>query len=263
MDSVKNGLGIAGAGKYMYQAARVAQGMGSTTPLTAALDIASGTVGTATAAGVSQAIKSSSSLTKGLVGAGKISELGKVTQFAAKISPFVSRGAAALGVVLGGVEVGKGVKNLKEGQQKKGLEHIVSGSCDIVTQAALGVSCSTTAEVAGVPVAAVALGVAGVAQAGKYAFKFRENIGKAAQAVGSGVSRAAKAVGRGTAHAAKTVSMGAAAIAQKLGIQTKASVIAAAQNPGLSPVKDQTAHTAALAKTAMHQGSDKLSALFK
>lgn len=42
LNMVRDGLGAANAGKYAYQAGRAAQGLSTTTPLTAGLDLAAG-----------------------------------------------------------------------------------------------------------------------------------------------------------------------------------------------------------------------------
>ena len=215
--SVKDALGMAGVAKYAYQAGRVAQGMGSTTKATVALDLVSGGVNATTATDVCQALKASSTLAKGISGGTKISNLGKVAEVAGKVAPVVSRGAAALGCVLGGIEVGRGVKAVHNGDKEKGTKQIVSGACDIVTQAASGVSASCSASVVGVPVAAVALGVASAAQAGKYIYKYKDQLGSAAKKAGQGVSNAAHFVGGKLGSLAVGVRSGVAGAAQKIG----------------------------------------------
>ncbi len=205
LGGVREVLGASGAGKYIYQASRAAQDLGTTTPLTVGLDLASGTLGIADAKNPEAVVKAGCSLAKGVTGGLKISEAGQVAQVAAEISPIVSRTAAGIGVVLGTVEVGRGIKKCVDGAHQEGKNKIISGACDIVTQTALGIAAGNDAVIAGVPVAAVALGIAGTAVAGKYIYKYHEQIGALAHQAGQKVAQAAHTVGQKITQTAQTV----------------------------------------------------------
>lgn len=224
MISAKDALGIAGAGKYVFQASRAFQGLSTTTPVTAGLDLLSGTVGLQSASNVGAVLKAGSTLTKGAVGATKISNLGKVANFAAKASPIVAKGSAVLSAALGGIEIGKGVKNVKHGEVEKGKEQIVAGAADVVTAGALYAAAATSATIAGIPVAGVALAVAGVSQAGKYAYKFRHPIGQAATKLANGATKVAKSIGTGISKGAQALGSKAALASNE--IRTEAVAVA-------------------------------------
>ncbi len=81
----------------------------------------------------------------------------------------MAKASAGVGLALGGIEVGRGINDLTDGKGAEGRDKIISGGADMVTAGALGVAAVSSGTVVGLPVAAVALGVAGVAQAGKYA----------------------------------------------------------------------------------------------
>lgn len=196
-DIIRDGLGAASAGKYGYQAGRAAQGLSTTTRLTAGLDLASGTSGLSGAAAATEAAASASTAAKGVTGAARLSSLAKVAQFAGKAAPVVARGSAVLGVALGGFEVGRGINDVMDGKGAEGRDKIISGSADAVTGAALGVAAVSGGTVVGLPVAAVALGVAGVAQAGKYAWKYRDKIADGAGWVGDRAKALGGAVSKG------------------------------------------------------------------
>jgi hypothetical protein len=129
--------------------------------------------------------------TKGTAGAAKISRFARIAGFASKVGPHIAKGSAVLGVALGGYQIGKGIDSLSDGRDEKGRDQIISGTADVVTSGALGVAAVSSGTVVGLPVAAVALGVAGVSQGAKYAWKYRENIGDAAQWTGNKVSQGA------------------------------------------------------------------------
>lgn len=195
MSEVRDGVGTAGAGKYLYQAGRAAQGLGTTTRFTAGMDLLSGATGMGTAANVGEVASAASSGAKGAVGAARISSFARIAGYAGQAAPVLARGSAVLGGALGAVEVGQGIHSFSRGDSERGTEQVVSGGADIVTAGALGVAATSSATVVGLPVAAVALGVAGVAQGAKYAYKYREQIGDAAGWVGNQASRAAGAAG--------------------------------------------------------------------
>jgi hypothetical protein len=117
VDKFKDALGIAGSGKYLYQAGRAFSGLQTTTRLTAGLDLASGAVGLSSAQGLTDVAKALSTETKGLVGAARLSEAGKIANYASKAAPIVAKGSALLGAVLGGVEMARGARALKEGKK--------------------------------------------------------------------------------------------------------------------------------------------------
>ncbi len=79
---VSDGLSAAGAGKYGYQAFRSAKGLGTTTFLTAGMDLASGSMGATAAADGAEALKSLSTTTKGTAGAARLSRFARVARFA-------------------------------------------------------------------------------------------------------------------------------------------------------------------------------------
>jgi len=192
---LSDGLSAAGAAKYGYQASRAARGLGTTTALTAGLDLASGTVGTAAAADTAETIKSLSTTTKGTSGAARLSRFARLSSWAGKAAPVIAKGTAVLGVALGGYNVGQGISQIQDGKTEEGRDKVISGSADVITSGALGVAAVASGSVVGIPVAAIALGVAGVSQGAKYAWKYREQIGDAAGAVGKGVSNAASWAG--------------------------------------------------------------------
>jgi len=228
MDKVKDVLGAAGSGKYLYQAGRAFAGLETTTRLTAGLDMASGAVGLGSANNVAGVARSASTAAKGVVGAAKISDAAKIAGYASKAAPILAKGSAVLGGVLGGVEIGQGIHNLSKGNQEKGTEQVVSGSCDVVTAGALYVAATSSATVVGLPVAGVALAVAGVAQAGKYAYKYREEIGDAARWAGNKISD-------GAHWAGDKISDGAGAV--KKGVQAGASFVGDKVGDGVDAVK--------------------------
>jgi hypothetical protein len=212
----KEVLGVAGSGKYFYQAGRAFSGLNTTTRLTAGMDVLSGLTGAAAATNVADAAKATSSGLTGVVGGAKISQAGKIASFAGKAAPVLTKGSAVLGGVLGGIEIGKGVYNLSQGNKQKGTDQLVSGGCDVVTTGALYVAATSSATVVGLPVAGVALAVAGVAQAGKYAYKYREQIGDAAKWVGNKVSDGAEWAGGKIAQGAGAVKKGAEFVGDKV-----------------------------------------------
>ena len=205
MGEIRDGFGAAGGAKYGYQSARAFQGLGTTTRATAAFDLISGGVGSQAAADLGETAKSLSTTTKGGVGAAKISRFARVAGYAGKAAPVVARGSAVLGVALGGYEIGQGVDSLSDGKTEKGRDQIISGSADVITSGALGVAAVSSGTVVGLPVAAVALGVAGVSQGAKYAWKYRENLGDAAEWTGNKISGAADWAGDKIADAAQGI----------------------------------------------------------
>lgn len=209
MDKFKDALGIAGSGKYLYQAGRAFSGLQTTTPLTAGLDLASGAVGLGSAQGLTDVAKALSTETKGLVGAAGLSEAGKIAYYASKAAPIVAKGSALLGAVLGGVEMARGARALKEGKKTEGADRLVAGACDVVTSSALYVAAASGATVLGLPIAGVALAVAGVSQAGKYAHKFRDPLGKAARSVGGKLAEGTGLARKGALSAATRLKAGA------------------------------------------------------
>ncbi len=228
MDKVKDVLGTAGSGKYLYQAGRAFAGLETTTRLTAGLDMASGAVGLGSANNAGGVAKAASTAAKGVVGAAKISDAGKIAGYASKAAPILAKGSAVLGGVLGGIEIGQGIHSLSQGNKEKGTEQVVSGSCDVVTAGALYVAATSSATVVGLPVAGVALAVAGVAQAGKYAYKYREEIGDAAKWAGNKISD-------GAHWAGDKISDGAGAV--KNGVQAGASFVGDKVGDGVNAVK--------------------------
>lgn len=206
MSTLTDSLGIAGAGKYGYQAGRAARGLGTTTALTAGLDLASGTAGVNAAGDVAETVKSLSTTTKGVSGAAKLSPLARISRFAGRVAPAIGKGAAVLGVALGGYQVGKGINSIRNGETEKGRDQVISGTADVITSGALGVAAVASGTVVGMPVAAVALGVAGVSQGAKYAWKYRENIGDAGRAVGRAVGNVASSAASAVSSAASDIS---------------------------------------------------------
>lgn len=253
INSIKTGVGIAGAGKYIYQSARVMNGLGSSTPLTVALDIASGTTGIGAANSATAVVKASTSLAKGINGCAKISHLGKISQFAAKASPIIAKGSSVISAAIGGVEVGKGIHDIRKGDKAKGTERVVTGGTDIITAAALYAAAGNSAMVGGVPVAGIALAIAGVSQAGKFAFKFRHQIGNAAKAAGHGIANGAKAAGHGIATGAKAVGHQAQKVGQAAA--TKASQAHEVLGNGVNKVAQG-------ACKILENGKTKLQAIF-
>ena len=71
-------MGAAGSAKYGYQSSRALRGLGTTTRLTAGLDLASGSVGATAAADLGETAKSLSTTAKGTTGAAKISRFARV-----------------------------------------------------------------------------------------------------------------------------------------------------------------------------------------
>lgn len=209
MDKFKDALGIAGAGKYLYQAGRAFAGMETTTRLTAGLDLASGTVGLSSAQGLTDVAKALSTEAKGLVGAARFSEAGQIANYASQAAPIVAKGSALLGAALGGVEMARGAKALKNGNKTEGANRLVAGGCDVVTSGALYVAAASGATVLGLPVAGLALTVAGVSQAGKYVHKFRAPLGQTARSVGGGVARMAGQARTRTGAAMERLKVGA------------------------------------------------------
>lgn len=192
---VSDGLSATGAAKYGYQATRAARGLGTTTALTAGLDLASGTMGTTAAADTAETIKSLSTATKGTNGAARLTRFARISKWAGRVAPAIAKGTSVLGVALGGYQIGQGIGKIQEGKSEEGRDKIISGSADVVTSGALGVAAVASGSVVGIPVAAIALGVAGVSQGAKYAWKYREQIGEAASGVGKSVVGAAEWAG--------------------------------------------------------------------
>jgi len=194
LEAAKNTVGVAGAGKYSFQAVRVAHGLGTTTRATVALDLLGGSLGmgsavSADAANVGvNAAKGLATEAKAIAGAGKLSGMSKFANVATKAAPVIAKGAAVVGVGVGAYGIYDGVQELRSGNEEEGREKIVDGTADVVTSAALGVAAISSGTVVGLPVAAVALGVAGVSQAAKYAYKFSDEIGSGASWVASKVS---------------------------------------------------------------------------
>jgi len=220
VDKFKDALGIAGSAKYLYQAGRAFSGLQTTTRLTAGLDLASGAVGLSSAQSLTDLAKALSTETKGLVGAARLSDAGRIANYASKAAPIVAKGSALLGAVLGGVEMARGAKALKGGKRTEGANRLVAGACDVVTSGALYVAAASGATVLGLPVAGVALAVAGVSQAGKFAHKYRAPLGKAARNVGGRLAQGAGLARTGALSAAarlKTVAGGLQADARRAG----------------------------------------------
>lgn len=205
MGEIRDGFGAAGSAKYGYQAGRALRGLGTTTRLTAGFDLVSGSIGTSAAADAAETAKSLSTTTKGTAGAAKISRFARVSQVAGKAAPVVARGAAVLGVALGGFEIGQGINSIQDGKSEKGRDQIISGSADVVTSGALGVAAVASGTVVGLPVAGVALGVAGISQGAKYAWKYRENLGDAAQWTGNKIASGADWAGDRISDAASGI----------------------------------------------------------
>ena len=195
MGEIRDAFGAAGGAKYGYQAGRALKGLGTTTRLTAGFDLVSGGMGTAAAADVAETAKSLSTTAKGTTGAAKISRFGRIAGIAGRAAPAVAKGSAVLGVALGGFEIGQGINSIQDGKDSKGRDQIISGSADVITSGALGVAAVSSGSIIGLPVAGVALGVAGVAQGAKYAWKYRENIGDAAQWTGGKIASGAEWAG--------------------------------------------------------------------
>lgn len=206
---IKDGFGLASIPKYGYQAGRVMSGLSASTRLTSALDLASGSALIGDSAGAVDVVKGLSNATKGVAGGAQLSNAAKVAGFATKAAPIVAKGSAVLGGVLGAVELGSGIKDFTDGKTEQGKEKMVGGTADIVTAGALGVAATSSATVVGLPVAGVALGVAGVAQAAKYGYKYRHEIADGARKVGGAVADGAHAVGDGARAAGNFVADGA------------------------------------------------------
>ena len=151
IDNIRDGFGTANIGKFGYQASRAAQGLSTTTRLTAALDIAGGMTSLGAAHGLTDAAKGLNAATKGATGAANLSSVGKIAGIASKAAPIVAKGSAVLGGVLGAVDVGRGIKDLHDGKTEEGKDKIIGGSCDIVTAGALGVAATSSATVVGLP----------------------------------------------------------------------------------------------------------------
>jgi len=197
IDHVRDGFGTANIGKFGYQASRAAQGLSTTTKLTAALDIAGGATSIGAAHGLTDAAKGLNAATKGAAGAANMSTVGEIAGFASKAAPIVAKGSAVLGGALGAIDVGRGIKDMHDGKTEEGKDKIIGGSCDIVTAGALGVAATSSATVVGVPVAAVALGVAAVAQGVKYRDKIADGVKFAGDKVADGARFAGDKVSEG------------------------------------------------------------------
>jgi len=191
--------------KYAYQSSRAIRGLGTTTRLTAAVDILAGSADAGAAHAIDGAAKGVATTSKGVAGAAKLSKAAKVAKFAGKAAPVLTKGSCILGAGLGGYEIGQGINNLRDGNKAKGKEQLISGTADVVTSGALAVAATSAGTVVGLPVAGVALGVAGVSQAAKYGYKYRGEIAKGAKYVGNGIANGAKAAGRGIKKGASWV----------------------------------------------------------
>ena len=191
MSQTTDALGVAGSGKYFYQSGRAAQGLSTTTRLTAGLDLLSGSFGVGEAQAATDAIRGVSSASKGAAGAARLSTMARVASVAGKAAPIVARGAAVVGGVLGGIEIAHGAGDLKKGASAEGREHLVNGTTDVITAGALGVAATSSATVVGAPVAAAALGVAGLAQGAKYVYRYHDEIGQGLHWGGDRVAEAA------------------------------------------------------------------------
>lgn len=193
INNFENTVGVAGVAKYGFQATRAAQGLSTTTPLTAVLDIAGGTSAIIHPGTINEAVKGAATASKGITGAARFSTLTQAASFASKAAPIVARGSAILGTALGAYEVGKGIQKFQQGKTEEGQDQIIDGSADIVTSVALGVAVTSSATVVGVPVAAVALGIAGIAQG----IKYRHEITAGADFVGDKMAEGATVISKG------------------------------------------------------------------
>lgn len=194
MSQVGDAFGVAGGVKYGYQASRAIRGLGTTTFATAGLDLASGSFGTTAAADAAETAKSLATTSKGTAGAAKISRFARIAKVAGRAAPVLAKGSAVLGVGLGGYKVGQGVHKLTDNRTDNdaaGRDKVISGTADVITSGALGVAAVSSGTVVGLPVAGVALGVAGVSQGAKYAWKYRDKLGDAAQWTGNKISQGA------------------------------------------------------------------------
>lgn len=253
---VKEVVSATSPAKYLYQAGRAFSGLGTTTRLTAGLDVLSGLTGAGSAKGLTDAAKAASSGAKGVVGAAKISEAGKIAGYASKAAPILAKGSAVLGGVLGGIEMGQGVYNLSQGNKQKGTDQLVSGGCDVVTAGALYVAATSSATVVGLPVAGVALAVAGVAQAGKYAYKYREQIGDAARWVGGKVSDGAHWAGDKISDGAGAVKKGAEFVGGK--VVDGANAVKDGAKAGANFLGDKVSDGVKAAKAGAHAVGEKI-----
>lgn len=203
--------GTAKTAKYMYQSGRAIQGLGTTTKMTAAVDLLAGGVGVNSgmvSEAMGSAAKGIATTSKGVVGAAKVSKFAQVAGYASKAAPVVAKASCVLGAAVGGYQIGTGVCNYRAGNKAKGKEQMISGTADVVTAGALAVAATSAGTVVGLPVAGVALGVAAGAQAVKYGYRYRHKIAKGAKSVGNGVVNGAKYVGNGVTGTAKAVGKG-------------------------------------------------------
>lgn len=203
MDAYNDGPGVVGSGKYLYQSSRAFRGLSTTTKLTAGIDLLKGGHGLHSAAAFTDVASHTATTAKGLAGTAKLSKFAKVARFAGKAAPVVAKGSAVIGAALGGWEIGQGINEVRSGNTQKGKEKIISGSADVITAGALGVAATSSATVVGLPVAGVALGVAGAAQAAKYGYKHRHQIAGAAKWTGKKIAAGAKWTGNKIAAGAK------------------------------------------------------------
>lgn len=204
--------GAAKTAKYTYQASRGLQSLGTTTRLTAAVDVLTGGIGLGTAEALQSGATAAGTTAKGVVGAAKVSRFAQVAGVAGKVAPALTKGCAVLGAAVGGYEMGTGINNIANGNTAKGKEQVLSGSMDVLCSGALAVAATSSGTVVGLPVAGVALGVAAVSQGVKYGYKYRNEIASGAKWAGNKVAQGAGYAGRGIASGAKAVGRGAAVV---------------------------------------------------
>ena len=94
-----------------------------------------------------------------------------------------------IGGAYGGYQVGSGINEIRNGNTQKGTDKIVSGTADLISSGAVAVAAASSSTIVGLPVAGVALGVAGVSQAAKYAYKYRGKIAQGAKWAGNKISQ--------------------------------------------------------------------------
>lgn len=170
--------------KYVYQGARALAEKPTSTALTSGLDLINGSTSMVEANSVSGALKATSTTIKGAIGAGKLSAMEKVADFAGNVAPAVAKGSVLLGAGLGGLEIGDGINEKINGNHEKGNNKIANGSLDVGINVALGVAATIAPTAIGAPIAATALVTAGVLTAAKHREDLYNVINAGIEAVG-------------------------------------------------------------------------------
>jgi hypothetical protein len=194
MDAYTDALGAAGSAKYLYQSSRVARGLSQSNWLTASIDILRGGTNLDDLGGAASLAKGLTAGAKGVGDTAKFSSVAKIAGYASKAAPFISKASVLIGGAYGGYQIGSGINELREGNTQAAKDKIISGTADVITSGALAVAGTSAGTVVGLPVAAVALGVAGVSQGAKYAYRYREQIGNGLSWAGGKIAQGYGAV---------------------------------------------------------------------